>query len=225
MTVPFTEQRATPRISAPVRACVIGADGARSEVPLRDIGMGGLFVYSPYPLAAVGQTLQFEIGTPDGAYFLQLPAEATRHTVRPDSNELLGIAFQFPELTSEQRARLAELLARLLEGPGGDKRAFPRVSARLEVTLVGAIEVKALLKDLSLGGAGLWVDTPLAVGQALTLRIAPKPGELLALPGKVVATRWPKHDEPYGQAGFQFEPLGDAVRARLRKLLDKLVIG
>lgn len=223
---PRKEQRASPRISAPVRACLIGSDGTRSEVPVRDLGMGGLFVFTPYLIAQVGDRRELEIGTPDGSYFLRIEAEATRATASAESNQLVGLGFQFVDVTSEQNARLSELLSRLLKGSGGDKRAYPRISHQAEVTLSAGLEVKCILRDLGLGGAGLWVDTPLAVGQAVVLHLdGAAATSALSIGGKVASTRWPKHDEPYGQAGIQFDELDDATRKKLVTLLDKVLRG
>ena len=216
------ELRAHPRISAPVRACLVNERGERSEIPVRDISLGGLFLFTPSLVARVGEVRTLELGTPDGAFFLTLKAEVVRAVVAPDTDELLGIGMQFTELNADQQARLTELMSRLINGSGGERRAFPRLSYRVKVICDGAVQATALLKDLSLGGAGLWLDTPVAIGQTVTLQIEGGK-QILKVPGRVVSTRWPRHDEPFAQAGIQFTHLSEALTSELNAFLRILL--
>lgn len=216
------ELRAHPRISAPLRACLLNDRGERSEIPVRDISLGGLFLFTPNLVAQVGEVRTLELGTQDGGFFLTVQAEVVRAVMAPDTDELLGIGMQFTGLGPDQKARLGELMARLIEGKGGDRRAFPRLSYRVTVLCDGAVTATALLKDLSLGGAGLWLDTPVAIGQEVTLQVEGTK-TALRLPGRVVSTRWPRHDEPFAQAGIQFTTLDDATVAALRVFLRNLL--
>lgn len=216
------ELRAHPRISAPVRACLINEKGERSEIPVRDISLGGIFLFTPNLVAAVGEVRTIELGTPDGAFFLSMRAEVVRAVMAPDTNELLGIGLQFTAIEPDQKARLGQLMAKLIDGNGGERRAFPRLAFRVKVICDGQVSATALLKDLSLGGAGLWLDTPVAIGQEVTLQV--EGGKTpLKIPGRVVSTRWPRNDEPFAQAGVQFTSLTDEQTTDLKAFLRTLL--
>jgi c-di-GMP-binding flagellar brake protein YcgR len=217
------ELRAYPRVSAPVRASWLGPQG-RADLPVRDISQGGIFVFTPTQLAQVGDELVLEIDLPTGGAAMRINATVVRAVMAPGEDQvLLGLGLQFTSVTPEQQANLAKLIAQLLEGPGGHRRAYPRISHRLEVQCDGVQQMRGVLRDLSLGGAGLWLDTPVAVGQELVLELRPTNSPPLKLQAKVVSTHWGRSDEPFDQAGVRFEGLSDETRGELRKLLSSLI--
>src|SRR5688572_24373638 len=161
MTMPGShELRSHPRISAPMRAYVHPRGGGRPfEVPVRNISEGGIFLLASTPLCQVGEVIDLELAPPEGGSGFLVQAEAVRSVMAPErGRELLGMGFQFSNLRPEQQRVLHGFVAKLLEGNGGERRAYPRVSHRVVVQCTAVREVKAVLRDLSLGGARLFVE-------------------------------------------------------------------
>ena len=216
------ELRAHPRISAPARAFLISETKGRVELPVRDVSRGGIFLFTPEGLMQVGEEVQLEVGLPDGSFTLQLWGLVVRQLLAPKGEA--GVGLKFVRLTPEIDERLVDLLRRLIDGGGGKRRAYPRISHRVSVWCTGSKEVRALLKDLSLGGAGLWLDTPLAVEEQVTMQLHRADGSgTLELKARVVSTRWAMDDDPYDQAGVEFVDLNDSQRNALKEYLNRLL--
>jgi c-di-GMP-binding flagellar brake protein YcgR len=223
--LPSFEQRAFPRVAAPVKAQLVLPDGRRAEVPVRDISAGGLFLFSEVPIAAVGALVWLELEKPNDASLLPVRATVVRHERASKDPEahLVGQGLRFELATAEERASLDELVAQLLAGSGGKRRGYPRIAHRIEVACPDVEHLHAVLRDLSLGGAGLWLDTPVANGQQLTIE-RPRAGRApLRLTGKVVSTVWAPSAAPYDQAGVQFQNLSDSTAAELKDYLAELL--
>src|SRR5579871_342176 len=125
------ERRVYRRISAPARAHLIRPDGARAELPVRDVSLGGVFLFTQKLPAPMGERLPVEIHLPNSTYVVQLSAELVRSVESDVPGVLLGVGLRFVDITPEQRVQLDGLMLRLLEGPGGERRAYPRVSHRI----------------------------------------------------------------------------------------------
>ena len=216
------EQRAHPRVAAPVRAELIHGPLPRTALAVRDISEGGLFLLSGEPLADLDDVLTLELSMPNGALAVTLKARVVRESRRQDGT-FIGNALQFVEISPQQGAGLAALIVALLNGPGGDRRAHPRVAQRVEVICSGSSDVQGVLRDISLGGAGLWVDTPLAVGEKVTLKLSRPPEPALQVPAKVIATFWGSPDDPFDRAGVQFDPLDEQARSQLKDFINGLL--
>lgn len=216
-----TELRAHPRIAAPARAFLLsGARGSR-ELPVRDLSLGGMLLLAPPGLFTVGEESSLELTLPDGGFTVPVRARAVREAIGPEGEAGVGLKFVDPDAVT--RNQLAELMRRLLSGTGGNRRAYPRISHRVSVTCAGAKKVRALLKDLSLGGAGLWLDTPLAMEEVVTLSLDRDGTSPLELRARVVTTRWAMDDDPYDQAGVEFVDLDEGLRLALRDYLMGLL--
>jgi len=222
--VPVGEElRAHPRIAAPMRAFVHPKDGRPYELPVRDVSAGGIFLLTASAICRVGDVIDLELAEPDAAGGFLVKAEAVRAVMVPEKDDQLGIGFQFVDLRPEQQETLRKFLARLLDKSGGERRAYPRVSHRVAVQCTAVREVRAILRDISIGGARLFLEVPLAVGERIALELQRDRGGPLRLIGQVVSTYWAKPEEPYDQAGVQFIDLTDATRAELRAYLGDLL--
>lgn len=215
------ELRAHPRISAPARAFVLTGPLGRTELPVRDLSLGGIFLFAPAGSMTVGDELQLELSMPDGSFQVAVVGKVVREVLAPKGEP--GVGLRFVHVEKDVQARLADLIRRLLSGSGGERRAYPRISHRISVWCTGAREVRALVKDLSLGGAGLWLDTPLAMEEQVVIHLHRESSHPLELQGRVVSTRWAMDDEPYDQAGVEFVELTDTKRNELREYLVRLL--
>ncbi|HEY8207818.1 MAG TPA: PilZ domain-containing protein [Myxococcaceae bacterium] len=217
------ELRAHPRITAPMRAFVHPKDGRPYELPVRDISLGGVFLLTSSEICRVGEVIDLELAEPDAAGGFLVKAEAVRSVMAPGKDDQLGIGFQFVDLRPEQQEALRRFVGGLLAGGGGQRRAYPRVSHRVAVQCTAVREVRAVLRDISAGGARLFVEVPLAVGERVALSLDRDRGPPLRLIGQVVSTYWAQPDEPYDQAGVQFIDLTDQLRAELRAYLGQIL--
>jgi c-di-GMP-binding flagellar brake protein YcgR len=222
--VPSAEElRAHPRIAAPMRAFVHPREGRPYELPVRDISLGGIFLLTATALCRMGEVIDLELARPDAAGGFLVRAEAVRSVMAPEKDDQLGIGFQFVDLRPEQQEALRKFVAGLLDQGGGQRRAYPRVSHRVAVQCTAVREVRAVLRDISVGGARLFLEVPLAVGERIGLELERDRGGTLRLIGLVVSTYWAKPEEPYDQAGVQFIDMTDAARSELRAYLGQLL--
>ncbi len=215
------ERRAHPRIAAPLRAYVLKGPIERVELPVRDISKRGLFLYTPTPPAPVGSNIEVELVTPEGTLSLVLTGRIVRAVMSHE--DFQGIGVEFVEVTDQQRERLDELLKRLVAGSGGRRRAHPRIARQLTVRCSGSREARAILRDISQGGASLWTDFLPQEGDAVTLKLDVTRGGALELPGRVVFAEAASDGEPYHQVGIRFEGLNQKAFARLEAFLPSLL--
>jgi c-di-GMP-binding flagellar brake protein YcgR len=218
---PGQDKRAHPRLSAPVRAFVLSPDGRRAEYPVRDLSAGGLFIFTTVTSVKVGDRLRLELSPLDRDLPVQLDAQVAR-LVPPEPERPGGLGLYFVDVLPAAQTALKALLHHLLHGKGGERRAYPRVAHRVAVECTGAKDVRGVLRDLSLGGAGLFVEAPVALGERVTLRLTAQE-RTLTLPARVISTRWGLGGEPYDQAGLEFTDLDAAQKAALSEFLDVLM--
>jgi c-di-GMP-binding flagellar brake protein YcgR len=221
--LPGAEQRAHPRIAAPMRAFVHPAKERPYELPVRDISLGGVFLLTTSAICRVGEVIDLELAEPDSAGGFLVRAEAVRAVMVPGKDSQLGIGFQFVDLRPEQQEALRRFMSKLLAGNGGQRRAYPRMSHRVAVQCTAVRGVGAVLRDISIGGARLFVEVPLAAGERIALELERDRGGPLRLIGQVVSTYWARPEEPYDQAGVQFIDMTESARAELREYLSSLL--
>jgi hypothetical protein len=101
-------RRRYPRAQLPKGLAVVWqAGGLRSVTRVRTIGLGGLFITTPQP-PAVGAILQLAFTVPDG----DVRARAAVKSIRPGQ----GMGVELKDMGAQERARLAQLVKRLLPG-------------------------------------------------------------------------------------------------------------
>lgn len=222
-TAKVSERRVYRRISAPARAQLVSKDGARLELPVRDVSVGGVFLFTSTLPAPIGSQVALELHLPQSTYVVQLDAEIVRSVEGAEPGKLLGIGLRFLEPSPEQRVQLDALMLRLLEGSGGERRAYPRVSHRVGVQCDAAPGVAVILRDLSHGGAGVWADAPMPFGAKVMLEVARDQKPPLVLRGVVVSPPSVRPGEPFGQVGIRFEGLAPEVQSELDAYLEDLV--
>ncbi len=217
----LNDQRAHPRISAPATAWVLHPTRGRFELPVRDVSKGGVFLLCTEAFAAVGQTVELELALPAGGESAPLSAQVVR-VVGGSNGGVVGLGLQFVNLSAGQKNALSAFITRLVAGPGGERRAYPRIAHRISVQCTGRSDVKALVRDLSLGGVSLWLDTPVAIGEGLALSLEREGEPPLQLSGRVLATQWAREGEPFDQARIAFDVLSEPTASALRAYLERL---
>lgn len=168
------EHQRRPHVTAPAQA-KITVGSTTLELPVRDMSTAGAFLFASQAPADIGDVVQLELRAFEGKSSASLWAEVARTVPREGSEELLGFGLHFVRVTPEQEQAVDAVLRELLGGSGGQRRAYPRIVHQLDVSCSASRSVKAALRDLSEGGAGLWVDTALAPGEPVALGL-PRPG-------------------------------------------------
>lgn len=219
------DQRKHPRISAPAVARLRRDNGEEFELPVRDVSLGGAFVYVHRMPAELGELVDLSLAVREGQPSVGLRAELVRTVPAPEGHWLLGVGLHFVDVTPEQRQGLEQLLDEILKGGGGQRRAWPRISTRLDVWCSAVKNVRAVLRDISDGGAGLWLDQRMEVGEALNIEIDRPNATALKLSGVVRSFREAPSGTLYHQVGVQFEGLTDERRSELHQFLVKLLHG
>jgi hypothetical protein len=99
-------RRRYPRVEPPKGMAVAWqAGGMRSVTRVSSLGLGGLFITTPEP-PPVGAMLQLAFTVPDG----DVRARAAVKSIRPGE----GMGVEFKHMGAQGRARLAQLVKRLL---------------------------------------------------------------------------------------------------------------
>lgn len=100
------KKRRYPRIELPKGMWVAWHDGGKRWVSrVRTLGMGGLYINIPDP-PTVGTVVRLLFEVPSG----EVRARAIVRDVKPGE----GMGVEFREMTAEDRARLQQLLKRLI---------------------------------------------------------------------------------------------------------------
>lgn len=226
MTTPQPKAEDSPRISAPASATLVTPDGRRIDLPVKELSRSQVFLSTPTLLVEVGAVMTVEIASLDRARSVTLAATVVKAVMAPpeEGSGLLGLRLQFVDVSPEQEQQLGQLLIGLLEGPGGQRRAYPRISHRMVVSCASSGGSRAVLRNISLGGAGLWSEKPLSLGEEVTLEMARSGKATLAIPATVVDARPVQGDEPYHAAGLRFRELSPEVKGELRAFLMSLLV-
>lgn len=217
------ERRAHARVAVPLRARIESADWAE-DLALRDISKGGAFLYTSKPPVKAGDSVRLAITFPGGREPLGMLGEVARVVEAPASEGggTLGIGIRFASTDAATAARLDQLLVAAVRGPGGERRATPRIAALLHVECRTDKAMDAIMRDISRGGMGITTDRPLSAGDKVEVHVRPPSGVPLTLGGTVRRVDAPRAGEMYRSVGIQFNHLGEATRAELDRFLDDL---
>ncbi len=217
------ERRAYPRIAAPVRAFVLREED-RFEVPVRNISRSGLFIFTPKPIAEIGDELALDLQLGDDPPAATVRAEIVHTVPAPEPGSgLLGIGLSFTKLTANQQQQIDRLLGRLMDGSGGGRRAYPRIAHRLDAWCTTTERMRGVLRDISASGVGLWLETPVPLGLRITVEIERDGREPMKLVGKIVSVTTPAADAPFISVGVQFDPMTETQQLELQDFLHALL--
>lgn len=172
-------------------------------------------------MPAVGTAVRVAIYFLDGQHAVTLEAAVVRHEAQSGSEARPGAAVRFEPMSRLAAAELDLLIATILKGPGGDRRARPRVAALLRVHCRTDSELDAVTQDISAGGIGLVCEQVLAVGDRVEVEIRAPSGSQLPLWARVRRVKPPGPNTPQ-IVGLEFEGLSEASRSDLERLLEEL---
>lgn len=211
------EKRAHARVASVVAARVV-MGREEVEYPVRDISRGGVFLNAKSAFAPVGGKVQLRLALAGWVRPVTLHAQVTRvamNTVTHAAATGIGLKFQFESPT--QSAAVLDLIDRSMDGPGTEKRAWPRVQVLINATLRGRSELRVQLRDLCEGGAGMIVPEPVGSGDEVTLELARLGKSVLAIKGWIAACD-PLPNRGH-RAGMKFAALSRDQRAEVLEFL------
>ncbi|MFL5321599.1 MAG: PilZ domain-containing protein [Myxococcaceae bacterium] len=215
------EKRAHARVAALINARVVDAAG-ETEFPVRDISKGGIFVTAKQPLAPLGGRVQLKLALTAGIRPIMVSAEVARlANVGPDHAKTMGTGLRFLFESDAQQAQIIELMDRSMLGPGTDRRAFPRVYVLLNVLFRTRTEKRTVLRDLSEGGAGLWLENEAQVNEEVSLELARTGHPVLKLDGWVASCEKIAGEPSLYRAGVRFSRLTPQLRQELIEFLKQ----
>jgi c-di-GMP-binding flagellar brake protein YcgR len=209
------EQRVHPRIFAPLRAYVTDGCAEPVEVAVRDLSECGAFLLTPRPRAWASEPLRIELLAENEASRIFIRCEVVRIETGPS----FGAGVRFLEMEEAQRERLSELLGELLKGSGGRRRSHARMALRMDVRCTGNKPFRAVLRDVSYGGASLWSNKLVELGAPLTLAFERRHRAGFRVSGRVVCARRATKDQSLHQLGVRFDHSAPALRAEIDSML------
>ncbi|MCB1690545.1 MAG: PilZ domain-containing protein [Halioglobus sp.] len=190
---------------------------------LENISWGGAAIRVDQLKLDDGDTLQIMVPIRQGTA-ISIEAKVLRTWPLPDGKGH-GIATRFSSLSTRDEMELEKLLKLLAESSDGEgQRNHARLTQRLDIEFDGLQELQATLDDISAGGMGITVPTPLQIGQSLQTVISALDGtSSLTLRARVVRQDPIKlgRTEVY-RAGLKFEHHPDDIQERIEELLRKM---
>jgi c-di-GMP-binding flagellar brake protein YcgR len=219
------EQRVHARIHVSTEICVRpSVNGAgtppteRVEATLRDLSKGGARFSARRSVGRPGETIELYLPSLLGPEII-----VTGQIIRagePAPGEHV-VAVRFSEIDPSMLRPLAELIDVLLSTSGGQQRAHPRVSRRMDIRFGELAELKAILEDISAGGLAMTIATPLVLYEELDVTVPDTAGEqLLILRARVVNQRVIEED---GQTAYRVGLEVGPLRLEARRCLDQLL--
>lgn len=133
----------------------------------------------------------------------------------------VGFGVRFRPMSPAQEDGLLDLIDRSMLGKGTRVRAFPRVYHVLEVGCRSSRDFRAVLRDIGEGGLGLWVSSPLSIGEECTVELARPDGPALSLRGWVVSCEPTRGKSDY-RVGLRFIRMPYATQRELQTFLRSL---
>jgi hypothetical protein len=220
----FIEKRASARIAVPITARLI-VGSQETELSIRDISKGGLFLYATKAPGLLGGAVTLKLGLSSGIRPVLVHGTIARIIPDPSGHgRILGIGIRFAGNDAATERAVVELIERAMLGPGTGNRAFPRVYYLVEVVCRTKAELKAMMRDIGEGGAGLTVDRAMFPNEEVTVEVrGGKPGETLRLKAIVVSCEAvPGHPTDH-RVGVRFTHQTAETRKRLKAFISTLV--
>jgi c-di-GMP-binding flagellar brake protein YcgR len=213
------ERRQHARISTILDAQIeVGMDQVMCRV--RDLSLGGALVECDLAKIALKQNVVLMLPPVAGRSPVPVPGTCARFNVEAGTVRYgLKFAAELPD-----RAGLISWLRVLGESSQADaqygqRRASPRVRRRLEVSIFGSSQCRAVLDDISRGGMSYHCRDAIAVGEQVTVELV-SPFGALTLTGEV--TRSENTDVGNGGAVVFSSP--SSADPAVRRWLDRLLV-
>lgn len=217
------ERRAYARVAVPISARLIRGS-EETELPVRDVSVAGIFLYTSKTLGPQGTELTLKLAHAEGIGSLLIRGRVAHVETDPlgERGDTLGVGIQFVDVGPEQHQGLVSLIERAMLGQGTTNRAFPRVAHTLGVVCLSPEELPWIMNDLGEGGMGLTVQRAFAKGDAVIIEVRYGEAPAIKLPGWVVWSEPVIAIAGHFRIGVRFSKLSPLVRAQLLDVLRAL---
>lgn len=216
------EKRAHARVAALVNARVVNGL-SETEFQVRDISRGGIFLHAKEPLAPLGGHVQLKLALTAGIRPITVKAEVARLAMNARTAEdgATGVGLRFLFEGADHSSQVIDLMDRAMLGPGTERRAFPRVYVLLNVLFRTRTERRCVLRDLSEGGAGVWIEQPAALDEEVTLELTRVGQPPLRLDGWIASCDKLRDEPVIHRAGVRFARIAPQLRQELLDFLKQ----
>ena len=162
------EQRTQPRINVSSSIRIKApSSGQKYQGDLVNISWGGARVLTKESLGDVDETVEIAIPNYDGKD-INIVASIVRTW---KSEEMHITAIRFSKLYQKDEFRLGNLLQLLLDEEDGNLRKDTRFAQRIDVSYWDPDELKATLKDISMGGMTITMPEPVELDKSIQLQL------------------------------------------------------
>jgi len=167
-SIVLTEKRTQPRINVSSSIEIkFPSSGQKYQGTLLDISWGGVRVQTKEPLGDMDETVEISLPNYDGKN-INIVASIVRTW---KSEEFYNTAIRFSEIYQKDELRLDKLLKLLLNEDDDNLRQDTRFAQRLDVSYWDPDELKATLKDISMGGMMITMPEPVELDKSIQLQL------------------------------------------------------
>ena len=209
------ERRKAPRITTSLTVVVKSESGSH-KANLVDLSLSGAGISAPMSLGYVGDEIELTLIDPNS---MEIKTHAKIVRMSEDkSGFFYGIQIDIQDKNIQKQ--FVSLIESLLTSKGSGKRKHPRITRRIPIIFHSPNEIRAVLENISMGGAALTVEHDIKVGQQVEVSIPNiKGSEFMILQGTVAHRSKLEDNVPGYRIGVQFEGLTDAITACLHELI------
>ena len=167
-SIVLTEKRTQPRINVSSSIEIkFPSSGQKYQGTLLDISWGGVRVQTKEPLGDMDETVEISLPNYDGKN-INIVASIVRTW---KSEGFYNTAIRFSEIYQKDELRLDKLLKLLLNEDDDNLRQDTRFAQRLDVSYWDPDELKATLKDISMGGMMITMQEPVELDKSIQLQL------------------------------------------------------
>jgi c-di-GMP-binding flagellar brake protein YcgR len=216
------EQRSQPRINVSSSIKIkVPSSGYEYQGNLVNISWGGIRVLTRELLGDMNDTVEISLPSYDGRD-INIVASIVRTW---KSEDMYHTAIRFSKLHHKDESRLYNLLKLLLDTEDDDHRRDPRFAQRIDVSYWDPDELKATLKDISMGGMTITMPEPVELNKSIQLQLEGTDGGYsIILRARVVRLETVKVSgfELY-QVALKFEHPTDELRSMINTLMHSMM--
>lgn len=216
------EQRTQPRINVSSSIKIkVPSSGQEYQGDLVNISWGGVRVLTKESLGDVDETVDISLPNYDGRD-INIVASIVRTW---KSEEMYITAIRFSELYQKDEFRLHNLLKLLLDEEDDNLRRDTRFAQRIDISYWDTDELKATLKDISMGGMTITMPEPVELDKSIQLQLEGTDGDYsIILRARVVRLETVEVSgyELY-QVALKFEHPTEELRSMINTLMHSMM--
>ena len=216
------EQRTQPRINVSSSIKIkVPSSGQEYEGDLVNISWGGVGVQTKESLGEVDETVEISLPNYDGSD-INIEASIIRTW---ESEDMYDTAIRFTKVRQKDEARLDNLLKLLLYAEDDNLRWDTRFAQRINVSYWDPDELKATLKDISMGGMSITMPEPVELDKSIQLQLEGSDGSYSVILRARVVRLEPVQVSGYElyQVALKFEHPTEELRAMINTLMQSMM--